>query len=112
MCLGAAKGLTIDEALDSSLAGSDSWGRRCSMPQPLHKSAMSEASARYVSIKAFFRVQELGFFAILEYAVTVHLQMQLPRLQVSLFCNFCLVAKDAEHKYGVTIDVFSSGICV
>ena len=43
---------------------------------------MSEASARHVSVKALLRVQELGLFAILEYAVSVHLQKQVSRLQV------------------------------
>lgn len=49
------------------------------MPQPLHKSAVREASARDIGVKALFRVQELGFLAILEYAVAIHLQVQVLR---------------------------------
>ena len=62
---------------------------------------MSEAPARYVSIKALLRVQELGFFAILEYAVTIHLQMRLPTLQVPCFCHRHFAPRDAKHMYGL-----------
>ena len=65
------------------------------MPQLLHKPAMSEAPAGNVSVKALLRVQELGFFAILEYAVTVHLQKLVLRPQTPIFGHWHM--SDAEH---------------
>lgn len=63
------------------------------MSQPLHKPAMREASARHISVKALLRVQKLGFFAILEYAVAIHLQVRVPRSQVLLCCDLYIAVE-------------------
>lgn len=72
--------LTIDESLDSALAHCDPRCRGCSMPEPLNKSAVREASARDISVEALLRVKQFCFLTILKYAVTIHLPTHVPGL--------------------------------
>ena len=78
--------LTIDQALDSALANGDPWSTGSSMPQPLYKPAVCEASARYISVKAVCRVEQLGLLTIFENTVPKYLQDCKTVLSINRLC--------------------------